>query len=856
MANIHQDNDNVYIDLWDKTLTFNSIEYALYQLNSAFELRISKDIDAILNYRINGVPYKVSTVNGRQTNDICPYSWESLEYVRQTINETRLCVNDVFTSYGISLTPNWREINKKWLAEVDRLEKIFGEVLGNSAQAALNNQAQKYQQAYSEELSKDFGLSFGILSSSWTAHLLYAAQSAAKERKDHARAERVAADAMKNSHVDITAQIFATVYPIYVDSLEPAMQKLLSEYYAYVIAIFSKELHCSYDNVAATFDFKRSNGFILGVSADAKANILQALQAFPNNGNVIGYAIKNGVLDDELCKYGKNAPKNFGIILKKWAISVLSEIYTAGKLFNKPLVTDENRVIVEGLIKYYDYTEEDALGADDWQEILSVVYGDELTDVGDLFEIFDDLKESNANITKYAQANKKLAVSDEMIKKFITACEMKDGSCSWYAINMDIDTDQPISVEQVRECIKATNDRIKVERVRLDEQRRIDEERKAEEKRIADEQARIEQQQKDEQLRIKRDQFAKKVKKIAFITTPILVALIAFIVTLNTKIIPSNNYEKGVELFNKGEYFEASCYLFKAKGYSDAEDYLIKLHRTTIVAGGTHTVGLKKDGTVVAVGDNEKGQCNVSKWSNIVSIAAGYDHTVGLRADGTVVAVGDNSDGQCNVSAWKDVVMITTGDDNTIALTSKGKILVAGDSSCYGDDYTKWTNIVDVAASDYHMVGLKSDGTVVACGWSDVYYRESDVSKWSNVVSVDADSRRSIGIKADGTLVSTKKNSDGENNISNWNNVVQVYVTYWDTIALKADGSIMVTGEYSTDDDYSNWKNIVAISISSFCRVGLKSDGTVISVGSDWHGRDNVGTWKDIDTDIIYIRGK
>ncbi len=856
MSSVRYDEKYVYIDLWGDTLRFDKTEYALYQLNSAFEIRISKDTDAILNFRLNGVPYKVSTVNGRQTNDICPYSWESLEYVSKTINEAGQCANEILARYGISLTPNWREINKKWLAEVDRLEKIFGEALGNAAQAALNNQAHKYQQAYSEELSKDFGLSFGILSSSWTAHLLYAAQSAAKERKDHARAERVAADAMKNSHMDITAQIFATVYPIYVDSLEPAMQKLLSEYYAYVIAIFSKELNCSYDDVAATFDFKRSNGFILGVSADAKANILQALQSFPNNVNVIGYAIKNGVLDDELCEYGKNAPENFSIILKKWAISVLSDIYIAGKLFNKPLVTDENRAIIKGLIKYYDYIEDDALGADDWQEILSEVYGDELTDIGDIFEIFDDLKESNANITKYAQANKKLVISNEMIKKFIVACEMKDGSCSWYAINMGLDTEQPITVEQVRECINATNAKINIEKERLAEQLRVEAKRQAEEKRIADEKARAEQQRKDELLRIKKEKLAKKIKKIALITAPMLIALITFIIILNIKIIPSNNYEKGVELFEKGEYFEASCYLFKSKGYSDAEDYLIKLHKTTIAAGGTHTVGLKTDGTVVAVGSNDKGQCNVSKWSNIVSIAAGYNHTVGLRSDGTVVAVGNNSDGQCNVSAWKDVVLITTGDDNTIALTSKGKILVAGDTSEYGSDYTNWDNIVDVAASDYHMVGLKSDGTVIACGWSDVYYRESDVSKWSNVVAVDADSRRSIGIKADGTLVSTKKNSDGENNISNWKNVVQVYVTYWDTVALKADGSVLATGEHSTDIDSSIWKDIVAISIDDFVRVGLKSDGTVVAVGSGLHGATKVSNWTNIDTDIIYIRGK
>ena len=60
---------------------------------------------------------------------------------------------------------------------------------------------------------------------------------------------------------------------------------------------------------------------------------------------------------------------------------------------------------------------------------------------------------------------------------------------------------------------------------------------------------------------------------------------------------------------------------------------------------------LKKDGTVVAVGWNEDGQCNVSDWKDIVAISAGYDHTVGLKKDGTVVA---NSNRQ--LSDLKDIL--------------------------------------------------------------------------------------------------------------------------------------------------------------------------------------------------------
>jgi hypothetical protein len=75
-----------------------------------------------------------------------------------------------------------------------------------------------------------------------------------------------------------------------------------------------------------------------------------------------------------------------------------------------------------------------------------------------------------------------------------------------------------------------------------------------------------------------------------------------------------------------------------------------------VAAGLYHTVGLKSDGTVVAVGDNLFGQCDVGCWTDIIQLAAGYGHTVGVKDDGTVVAVGDNDFGQCNVSSWTDII--------------------------------------------------------------------------------------------------------------------------------------------------------------------------------------------------------
>ena len=70
-----------------------------------------------------------------------------------------------------------------------------------------------------------------------------------------------------------------------------------------------------------------------------------------------------------------------------------------------------------------------------------------------------------------------------------------------------------------------------------------------------------------------------------------------------------------------------------------------------ISAGAYHTVELKSDGTVVAVGWFLFGhwQCKVKDWKNIAAISADGYHTVGLNKDRTAVAIGYNENSQCNI---------------------------------------------------------------------------------------------------------------------------------------------------------------------------------------------------------------
>ena len=126
----------------------------------------------------------------------------------------------------------------------------------------------------------------------------------------------------------------------------------------------------------------------------------------------------------------------------------------------------------------------------------------------------------------------------------------------------------------------------------------------------------------------------------------------------------------------------------------EINDDLNELNKLSVAvsAEGMHTVGLKKDGTVVAVGNNKCGQCNVNNWEDIVAISAEGMHTVGLKKDGTIIAVGDNSNGQCNVNNWKDIVAVSAGILHTVGLKKDGTVVAVGRNK-YGQCNVKNWNI-------------------------------------------------------------------------------------------------------------------------------------------------------------------
>lgn len=267
--------------------------------------------------------------------------------------------------------------------------------------------------------------------------------------------------------------------------------------------------------------------------------------------------------------------------------------------------------------------------------------------------------------------------------------------------------------------------------------------------------------------------------------------------------------------------------------------------RDSISAGYDHTVSIKADGTVVAVGNNEDGQCNTSAWKDIAAISTGTFHTLGLKSDGTVVGVGNYMDNRRKVGDWKDIVAISAGGAHTVGLKADGTVIAVGNNKHGQCDISAWTGIAAISAGSVHTVGLKSDGTVVAVGLNDD--GRCDISGWDNIVAISAGEFHTVGLKADGTVVATGRNDTGQCNVSSWNNILAVSAGVYHTVGLKSDGTMVAVGNnFFSQCDVSGWKDVVAISAGEFHTIGLKADGTVTAVGNNDNGQRDVSGWSNI----------
>lgn len=309
--------------------------------------------------------------------------------------------------------------------------------------------------------------------------------------------------------------------------------------------------------------------------------------------------------------------------------------------------------------------------------------------------------------------------------------------------------------------------------------------------------------------------------------------------------IKESSYFLGKEYYEAGRFYFAARYFALAGDLGTARTHKIRsiiVLQPIVSAGGSHTVGVRRNGTVVAVGCNNLGQCNVNDWRNIIAVSAGEGHTVGLGSDGTVVAVGNNSSEQLDVADWTDIIAVSAGTSHTVGLRSDGTVVAVGSNVLGQVSVDGWADIIAISAGSFHTVGLRRDGTVVAVGHNN--FGQLNVNDWADIIAVSAGGGHTVGLRSNGTVVAVGHNVSG---YRNWTDIVAVSAGRTHTVGLRRDGTVVAVGNNAFgQSNVGDWADIIAISAGSTHTVGLRNNGTAVAVGRNNFRQINITAWESI----------
>jgi alpha-tubulin suppressor-like RCC1 family protein len=283
-----------------------------------------------------------------------------------------------------------------------------------------------------------------------------------------------------------------------------------------------------------------------------------------------------------------------------------------------------------------------------------------------------------------------------------------------------------------------------------------------------------------------------------------------------------------------------------------------------VSAGGSHTMYVKTDGTLWAMGDYQYGQLGdgyiysvdsltprsspLQVATGVASVAAGSRHTMYVKTDGTLWAMGYKRNGQLG----------DEGTDSSILEFRSTPVQVA-------------TGVSSVAAGAYHSMYVKTDGTLWATGSNAQgqlgdggnYTRNTPVQVATGVSSVAAGSVHTMFVKTDGTLWATGDNRYGQlgdGTRTDRSTPVQVATGVSSvaagrdyTLYVKTDGTLWAMGDNGggkLGDGTTTHRSSavqVATSVASVSAGGshtmfVKTDGTLWAAGSNSSGELGDGT--------------
>jgi hypothetical protein len=224
-----------------------------------------------------------------------------------------------------------------------------------------------------------------------------------------------------------------------------------------------------------------------------------------------------------------------------------------------------------------------------------------------------------------------------------------------------------------------------------------------------------------------------------------------------------------------------------------------------VAAGDAHGLALRADGTVVAWGRNNDGECNVPAGT-YKAIGAGASFSLAVRTDGSLAAWGNDLQGQVTgVPRGNDFVAVDGGEFFAVALRADGSLVA------WGND--RWGQVsgapqergfTAVVAGDDHAVALRTDGSLVAWG----YWAATDGTPLvGTYAAISAGGAQSLALRDDGTLAWWGDDTAGLglSRVPTGSDYTAVATGYVHDLALKRDGSVVGWGAGTTNSGRPHW---------------------------------------------------
>jgi hypothetical protein len=280
-----------------------------------------------------------------------------------------------------------------------------------------------------------------------------------------------------------------------------------------------------------------------------------------------------------------------------------------------------------------------------------------------------------------------------------------------------------------------------------------------------------------------------------------------------------------------------------------------------VAAGDAHGLALKRDGTVVAWGQNGHGQCDVPPGL-YSAIGAGADFSIAIRKDGSIAAWGVNNQKQVSgAPSGSGFVSVKGGEFFAVALKQDGSVVAWGSDTCGQVSLApRGTGFTAIAAGDTHGVALRSDGTLAS--WGNPLATAGMPS--GTFTAVAAGGNQCLAIGSDGSITwwGDDRYGYGLATVPTGTDYVNVAAGYLHALALKNDGSVVGWGAGKNASGHPNWgqanppaaADYANIACGLYFSLALTSNVPKMVLSDDFDDNALGGSWKLVADDPVMCR--